>query len=331
MELSTTYLGLELPHPFIPGACPLSRDLDLVRQLEDAGAPLIPLHSLFEEQLLGEGLATLDATEGSEGASPEALSYFPEPDDMVFGPEGYLEHIRKIREAVDIPIVASLNGTTPGGWLKYAKLIEDAGANALELNVYDIATDPLVSGQELEDRTIEMVKAVKEEISIPLAVKLSPFYTSVPNFAKRLDEQQVDGIVLFNRFFQPDVDIEELEVVSSLFLSTSAEVLLRLRWIAILYGNVNAKLAVTGGVHTATDAIKSIMCGASAVQVVSALFQNGPKYLGTLRDNVAAWMEENEYESIAQMRGSMSLKQCPNPKEFERANYVQVLRSWRQL
>jgi dihydroorotate dehydrogenase (fumarate) len=329
MDLSTTYLGFELPHPFMPGACPLADDLDAVRTLEDAGAPLVVLTSLFEEQIEREGRAATEALDHPKEQFAEALSYLPEPDGYRIGPEDYLDKIRRVRAAVSVPVVASLNGTTPGGWLDYARGIEAAGADAVELNLYRVPTDPERSGVELENESIETVRRLKAALHIPLAVKLSPFYSSLPHFARSLDRLGVDGLVLFNRFYQPDIDIEELEMVRRLRYSESSELPLRLRWTAILSGRVAASLAVTGGVHTAEDAIKAVMAGAHAVQLVSALLRHGPRYLSRLGDEVIRWMEEHEYESIAQMRGSMSLERCPDPAALIRANYMAILQNWR--
>ncbi|MBD3162126.1 MAG: dihydroorotate dehydrogenase-like protein [Candidatus Eisenbacteria bacterium] len=328
MDLTTKYLGFELPHPLMPGASPLVDDLDTVRRLEDAGAAAIVMHSLFEEQIVSEQMATHQAIDGTSNAWAEAMSYFPEQDDYRLGPEEYLEQLRKIKEIVSVPVIASLNGTTLGGWLDYAKQMEQAGADALELNVYSLATDPAVTGPQIEQNTLEMVRAVKKGVEVPVAVKLSPFYSSLSHFAQQLDEAGVDGIVLFNRFYQPDIDIEELEVERTLQLSTSSELLLRLRWLAILSGNVKASLALTGGVHTEVDAIKAVMTGAHAVQVVSTLLQNGPERLQIMREAMAAWLEEHEYQSLQQMQGSMNLSRSPDPKAFERANYMHILASW---
>lgn len=329
MDLSTTYLGLKLAHPFMPGASPLVDDLGLVKRLEDAGASAIVMHSVFEEQILREGLSTLGVIEETSEAYAEALSYFPKADEFRLGPDQYLEQIRKIKECVSVPVIASLNGSTPAGWIEYAKLIEQAGADALELNVYILATNPWETGETIEQRVLDITRSVKKSVTIPVAVKLSMFYSSVANFAKKLDEVPVDGLVLFNRFYQPDIDIENLEVVPTLHLSDSSELLLRLRWTAILYGNVKASLAISGGVHTPTDAIKALMVGANAVQIVSALLRHGPEYLATIRNGVVAWMEEHEYESVSQMIGSMSLQNCPDPAAFERANYMRVLQSYK--
>ncbi|RMH20055.1 MAG: dihydroorotate dehydrogenase-like protein, partial [Acidobacteria bacterium] len=314
MELTTTYLGLELPHPFMPGASPLVDDLGGVRALEDAGAAAIVMHSLFEEQLSGEQLATHHHLEAPAESFAEALSYLPEPAAFALGPEAYLEQIRRIKEAVGVPVIASLNGTTLGGWLAYAELIAEAGADALELNVYRLAGDPRLSGAAIELETLKMVRAVRQQVAIPLAVKLAPFYTSIAHFARQLADAGADGLVLFNRFYQADVDVEALEVVRTLRLSDPSELLLRLRWLALLYGRIDASLAVSGGVHRVVDAVKAVMCGAAAVQVTSALLARGPAYLGELRRGFVAWLEEHEYASIDQLRGSMSLARCPDPQ-----------------
>lgn len=329
MDLSTHYLGLDLPHPFVPGASPLSQNLDTVKRLEDAGAPLITMHSLFEEQLTGEQLATHRYMDEPAESFGEALSYMPVPPDYALGPEEYLGQIRKLKEAVSVPVVASLNGNTSGGWLDFAKLMEEAGADALELNIYEVATDLGETSEVLEGRVLEAAKTVIGALEIPVAVKLSPFYTSFGNLAQSLDAAGVAGLVLFNRFYQADIDVEELEVVPALHLSDSSELLLRLRWLAILSGRVGAPLAVTGGIHSVTDAVKSVMAGASAIQVVSALLKRGPEQLKSLRDEMADWMERHEYESLQQMTGSMNLIRCPDPKAFERANYTRVLQSWK--
>ena len=329
MDLSVKYLGLTLAHPLMTGASPFVDDLDRVKRLEDAGASAITMHSLFEEQISGEEVATARATETHANSSGEASSYLPDPPDFHLGPDEYLEQLRKLKKAVRVPVIASLNGTTRGGWLRYAKLMQEAGADALELNVYDLATDVETRGDAVEERMISVVKAVKKEVSIPVAVKLSPFYSSLANLAGQLDQAGVDGLVLFNRFYQPDINVEELEVERSLQLSTSSELPLRLRWLAILSGRVRPSLAVTGGVHTPADVIKAIMAGAHAVQLVSALLQRGPEYLRVLRGEMARFLEEHDYESLDQMRGSMDLLACPDPKAYERANYMHILQSWK--
>jgi dihydroorotate dehydrogenase (fumarate) len=329
MDLSTPYLGFKLPHPFMPGASPLVDDLDNVKRLEDAGASAIVMHSLFEEQIVREQLATFIHTDRHGESFAEALSFFPNPDRFALGPEEYLHQIVRIKGVVGCPVIASLNGTSVGGWLSYAKAIEQAGADALELNVYAVQADFELSALDVEDRTVEMVKAVKQAVRIPVAVKLGPFYTSLGHFVRRLDAAGVDGLVLFNRFYQPDIDVGGLMATRALPLSSSLELPLRLRWLALLSNKVRPSLAVTGGVHSALDAIKAVMAGAHAVQVVSALLQRGPRYLATLREQVMSWMDEREYDSLAQMRGSMNLEMCPDPSVYERANYMLTLQSWR--
>ncbi len=328
MDLSTTYLGFKLPHPLMPGASPLVDNLDTVKKLEDAGASAIVMHSLFEEQISHEQLAHLHDVEMHEESFAEALSYFPRPEEYTLGPERYLEHLRKVKAAVRVPVIASLNGTSPAGWLQYAALMEQAGADALELNVYYLPTGAWETSPQVEKRTLDAVKIVKESVKIPVAVKLSPYFSSLANFVHELDELGADGLVLFNRFYQPDIDIEELEVVPRLNLSDSSELLLRLRWLAIISGHVKASLAASGGVHTAPDAIKAVMAGAHAVQIVSALLQKGPRHLKVLREEIGAWLERHEYDSLAQALGSMSHEHTPNPQALERANYMKILQSW---
>jgi dihydroorotate dehydrogenase (fumarate) len=329
MDLSTRWLGLRLKNPLIVGASPMVDDLDTVRRLEDAGAAAIVLHSLFEEQIRREQLAAFQNFEAYEESSAEALSYFPAPDDLPLGPDAYLELIRKVKAAVEVPVVASLNGATAGGWLQYARLMENAGADALELNVYFLATDLYESGAAIERRTAAMLRMVKEAVSIPVAVKLSPYYTSLAYFAQRLAREGADGLDLFNRFYQPDLDVEALEVQRTLRLSDASELPLRLRWLAILSGRVKATLVATGGIHTALDAVKTLMAGAHAVQMVSALLKHGPEYLRLVRDELARWMTEHGYESVDSMSGSLSLTRCPDPAAYERANYIHLLQSWR--
>lgn len=329
MDLKTRYLGFELPHPFMPGASPLVDDLDVVRRLEDAGAAAIVMHSLFEEQIVREQVSAFLGNEAHVESFPEALSYLPRPEQFRLGPESYLEQVRRVKGAVKVPVIASLNGTTIGGWLNHARLLQEAGADALELNVYQLATDPHESGHEIEETAIEMLRALKATLAIPVALKLSPFYTSLSHFAHRLDEAGADGLVLFNRFYQPDIDVEELVTVPSLRLSDQSELLVRLRWLAILSGRLRCGLAVSGGVQTAVDAVKATMAGARAVQVVSALLRRGPEYLSVLRADLSNWLEEHEYDSLRQMQGSMNLATCPDPKAYERANYMLVLQGWR--
>jgi dihydroorotate dehydrogenase (fumarate) len=327
MNLATSYMGFELPHPLVPGAGPFVDSLDTVRRLEDAGAPLIVMHSLFEEQVAREEVNLTRSIETPKDSYAEALSYFPEPEEFVLGPEDYLEQIRKIKAAVAVPVIGSLNGTTEGGWLRYARLIEQAGADGLELNLYELALDLGETGAEVERRGLEVVRAVKGLVAIPVAVKLSPFYSSIGNFARRLDEVGADALVLFNRFYQPDIDVEEQELLR-VNLSSPTELLLRVRWIGALSGRIRASLAATGGVHTAIDVVKAVMAGAHATQIVSALLQHGPDYLRQVRDDLARWLEEHEFESLRQMQGSMNLLRCRDPGAYQRANYIRLLQSW---
>lgn len=329
MNLSTTYLGLKLAHPLMAGASPMVDDMGMVKRLEDAGAAAIVMHSLFEEQITREEQGTIMDLQLSANSSAEALSYFPAPDEFRLGPEKYLEQLRRIKEAVAVPVIASLNGTTPAGWLHYGKLMEEAGADALELNVYYIPTDAKETAGEVEKRTLDIVRAVKAEVKIPVAVKLSPYFSALAHFAVELEAAGADGIVLFNRFFQPDINVEELLAEPSLQLSGPAELLLRLRWLAVLHGHVKGSLAVTGGVHDAIGALKAVMAGADAVQMVSALLIHGPERLSQARADLAEWLEEHEYESLAQARGSMSLLKSPNPQAFTRANYMRILNGWK--
>ncbi len=329
MDLSTSYLGLRLFNPFMPGASPMADQMDWVRRLEDAGASAIVLRSLFEEQITREQQGMIHHMEIAGESFAEALSYFPRPDDFRFGPVEYLAHVSKVKEAVNVPVIASLNGTTPEGWLQYAKQIQEAGADALEMNVYILATNPAETGIVIEKRVLEVVRQVKQALTIPVSVKLSPFFSSLAHFAQQIDMLGADGLVLFNRFYQPDIDIEGLEVSPTLHLSDSMELPLRLRWLAILSGHVRASLAVSGGVHTSADAIKAVMSGAHAVQLVSALISRGPGHIRTLIQEMTEWMEKHEYVSLEQMHASMSLQRCPDPAAFERANYMKVLQSLR--
>ncbi len=329
MNLETSYLGFTLPHPLVPGASPLTDDLDTVRRLEDAGAPALVLRSLFEEQIVREELATVRALEAPGESYAEALSYLPMPDEFALGPEAYLEHLQRVKAAVAVPVFASLNGTTRGGWLEFARLIREAGADGLELNVYELVTDPLESSEDVESRTVAMVEAVREAVgSLPLAVKLSPFYTSLPNLARRLEAAGANGLVLFNRFYQPDLDVENLEVARTLHLSSSAELLLRLRWLAILEGQLSCSLVASGGVHRVDDVVKAMLSGAHAVQLVSALLVRGPRHLQNLRQELEGWLETHEYEQLADLRGTMSLSRCPDPHAYERANYMHLLQGY---
>jgi dihydroorotate dehydrogenase (fumarate) len=331
MDLKTTYLGLKLKNPLITGASPMVEDLDVVRRLEDAGVAALTMHSLFEEQISGANMDSIYHMELYADSFSEALSYFPSNRNFAFGPEEYLEQIARIKRAVAIPVIASLNGSTLGGWTNYAKQIERAGADALELNVYDVCTDPNQTGEQLENRVMDVTRAVREAVKIPLCVKLSPFFSSLPNVCARLDELGADGIVLFNRFYQPDIDLDALEAVPKLQLSDSGELALRLRWLAIVTPHLQCSAAISGGVHNPTDVIKSLMCGASAVQLVSCLLRHGPEHVARLIDGVVEWMEVNQYSSVRMMQGAMSLNRCPAPHAYERANYMRVLQSWKAV
>jgi len=328
MKLKTTYLGLELAHPVIPGAGPLSADFDKVRQLEDAGAPCIVLNSLFEEQLVSEQRASFSAIEDHANSFAEAQTYLPEPDDYRLGPDDYLEHIARLKQSVGIPVIASVNGISPDGWREYPRLIAEAGADALEVNLYHVPSDPTDSSAAVEERLLDAVASVRKAVAIPIAVKLSPFFTSPPHFLSRLEQVGANAAVLFNRFYQPDIDIEELRTVPTLRLSDSGGLNIRLRWMAILYGRTNLELSLSGCVHAAEDVIKGVMAGATTVQVVSALLRGGPAKLSQLIAGVRNWMEEHEYVSIDEMRGAMSHRNSPDPEALERGNYAMILSSW---
>ncbi len=331
MDLSTTYLGLKLKNPLVASASPLSKRVDKAKKLEEAGISAIVMYSLFEEQIIHESLE-LDhyLTRGSD-AFAEAQSYLPDGGMYGVSPEKYLNQVAGLKKALSIPVIGSLNGVSKGGWTKYAKHIEEAGADALELNLYYLPTDPGLKSEEVETAQVELVADVRSTIKIPLAVKLSPFVTSLPNFAKRLVDAGANGLVLFNRFYQPDFDLDELDIVHNLDLSTSAEMRLPLRWISILYGKVNADFALTSGVHTAEDVLKSMMAGAKVAMTASNLLHHGEQAVGPILSGIEAWMKEREYESIEQMQGSMAQKNVREPAAFERANYMKVLGSWREL
>jgi dihydroorotate dehydrogenase (fumarate) len=325
VNLTTNYLGLKLKNPLVPSASALSNKIENLKKMEDAGAGAVVLESLFEEQIR---MDTQDFETGLEAGTEsfaEALSYFPKPSEYRLGPEAYLEHIQKAKAALKIPVIASLNGASVGGWTDYAKDIQQAGADALELNIYYIPTDLDMSGKEVEQTYVDITKAVKKVVTIPVAVKLSPFFSSMGNMAKRLDQAGANALVLFNRFYQPDINLENLEIEHSILWSTPQARRLPLRWIAILYGRLNAQLAATSGVHTAFDAVKMIMAGAAVTQVCSVLYKQGIDHLQTLERELARWMEEREYESVEQMRGSLSQKNCPDPSAFERAQYMRAL------
>jgi len=328
MDLSTTYLGLELKNPVVHSASPLSEKIDNIKKLEDKGASAVVLYSLFEEEIEHESQELFAHTTRGTEIFPEALTYYPEHENYLTGPDIYLEHLRKAKEAVDIPIIGSLNGTTKGGWLQYAKDMEDAGADALELNIYFLATNPEVSAAEIDNRYIDILQEVKHHVDIPVSVKLHPFFSSVAEIAKRLDMGGVDGLVLFNRFYQPDIDLEELEVVPNLMLSTPMDLRLPMRWIGILHGKIKADLAASSGIHSAEDVIKVLMTGANVAMMTSALLKNGISWVEKVLVEMDEWLEEHEYESVEQLRGSMSHQSVDNPSDFERANYIKSLQSY---
>jgi dihydroorotate dehydrogenase (fumarate) len=328
IDLSTTYLGLTLRSPLVASASPLCEDVDNIRQMEDAGAAAVVLHSLFEEQItLESNYLDRNLTRGTESFA-ESLTYFPDMASYNLGPDAYLEHVRRAKAAVGIPVIGSLNGISTGGWITYAKKIQEAGADALELNVYFIPTDSELTGAQVEQMYVDLVRDVKASVSIPVAVKLGHAFSAMANLARGLDRTGVGALVLFNRFYQPDFDLEALEVVPRLTLSSSWELLLRLHWVAILYGHVRADLAVTGGVHTSEDVLKAMMAGARVAMMTSALLRNGIGHLTAVRNDLLAWMEAHEYESIRQMQGSMSHRAVAEPAAFERANYLKVLSSY---
>lgn len=325
MDISTTYLGMKLKNPIIPSASPLSRSLDSMKKLEDAGAAAIVMYSLFEEEIIHES-AELNhyLTYGIE-SYPEALSYFPDSSEYNLEPDQYLDLLRKAKESLSIPVIPSLNGITPGGWTKYAKLFEEAGADAIELNVYYIPTDKRLTAADVERRYIEVLAGVKSSVKIPVAMKLSPYFSSLANIAEKLVESGANGLVLFNRFYQPDIDIEQLEVKPEVILSDSSANRLPLTWIAILYGRVKASLAATSGIHNEADVLKMLMAGADVTMMCSELLQHGIKRIGEVLERMCKWMEDHEYASIEQMKGSMSQKSVADPAAFERANYMKAL------
>ena len=329
MDLRTTYLGLELKHPIVASSSPISKSLDGIKRLEDAGASAIVLFSLFEEQILYENESFDALSEAGTESFAESLSYFPAVGDYRIGPDSYLDLIRRATEQCSIPIIGSLNGITSTGWTDYAKQIIEAGAKALELNIYYIPADPRVSGRQVEDRYVDILKAVRGAITAPIAIKLSPFFSAIGEMAARLADAGADGLVLFNRFYQPDFDLEELEVVPNLDLSSASEIRLPLLWIAVLHGRIGCSLAATRGVETGREVIKYTMAGADAVMTTSALLRHGPAHLKTLVNDVTEWMQRHDYTSIAQMKGSMSQKKVADPSAFERANYIKVLQSFK--
>jgi dihydroorotate dehydrogenase (fumarate) len=328
LDLTTTYLGLSLKNPLVASASPLSKKVDNVRRLEDAGASAIVMYSLFEEQITHESYELDHYLSRATHSHVEAMNYFPDLDRYNIGPEAYLDHLATVKQAVSIPVIGSLNGVSSGGWVEYARKIEQAGADALELNIYYLPTDLDLRSAELEDAYVNLVREVRASVTIPLALKLSPFFTALPSMARRFVEAGADGLVLFNRFYQPDFDIEELEVVPHLALSTSHDMLLPLRWIALLYGRVPADFALTSGIHTAQDVIKAVMAGASVAMMTSALLELGISHVTTILQDLHQWMEEHEYIAITQMKGSMSQRAVAEPAAFERANYMKALNSF---
>jgi len=325
MNLSSNFLGMRLPHPLVIGASPLTDDLDTVRELEDAGAAALVLKSLYEEEITSEQMSGFFDNESHGDSSAEAMSYSPDPE-LAYGPEEYLEHLRRVKAAVAIPVMASLNGSTPGGWISFARLMEEAGADAVELHLYHAASDAQTSAAEVERQLIQIVTEVKAAVSVPVAVKLAPLFTAFANFAVQVDSAGADGIVLFTRFHKVDFDVIELEVLRRLELSNSSDLDLRLRGAAVLSGRVRGSIGITGGVHTAVDVIKATMAGAHCTQIVSAVIRNGPAHLRTMQRDLAAWMEENEWSSLDEMRGNMSLERIPNPATYERENFRQIFR-----
>jgi dihydroorotate dehydrogenase (fumarate) len=331
MDLSTTYLGLKLPSPLVVSASPLSRDVDGICRLEDAGASAVVLYSLFEEQLHQEEADLHYHMAAGTESFAESLTYFPQATEFHTGPEGYLNHIRKAKAAVGMPVIASLNGSTLGGWTKFAAEIERAGADAIECNIYYIPTDPKITAADVEKTYLDIVRTVKQTVTIPVAVKLSPFFSNLSNFARRLDDTGADALVLFNRFYQPDIDLEELEIRPNVLLSTPQSLRLPLTWIGILYGRIRASLAATGGVHGAEDVVKLLMVGANVTMLCSSLMRHGVNHLRHVERALREWMEEHEYESVAQMQGSMSQLRCPDPGAFERAQYMRAVKGMQHI
>lgn len=328
MDLTTSYLGLKLSNPIVHAASPLAKDLDNVKKMEDAGVGAVVLYSLFEEQINHEK-QELDHFL-SLGGDAEALTYFPEPSDFInIDAADYLEHIRKIKGATQVPVIASLNGVSKGGWTHYARHMQEAGADAIELNIYYVPTNSSLNSDEVEQMYLDALAAVKEAVTIPVALKVGPFFSSFSSFAKKADRAGANGLVLFNRFFGPEIDLEKLEVIPKLVLSSQAELQLPLRWIAILYGNIKADLAATSGIHTASDVIKMVMAGASVTMITSVLLKKGVTHIKSLLAEMTRWMEDHEYESVMQMRGSMSYQSVAEPAAYERANYMKALQSYR--
>lgn len=329
MSLATTYLGLNLKNPIVPSASPLSRNTDTIERMAEAGAGAVVMHSLFEEQLTASGREIDHFLEKGTESFGEALSYLPERENYEVGPDRYLEHILKAKELTDIPIIGSLNGVSDSGWIHFAGLIEEAGADALELNIYHIPTDTETSGSKVEQMYLKVIRAVADTVNIPVAIKFGPFFSSIPHMAHQMTIEGAKGLVLFNRFYQPDIDVDELEVVPNLIFSDSTELRLPLRWTAILYEQVHADIAITSGIHNGTDVIKGLLAGASVTMMASELLRNGIQRISSIKEEVINWMDENEYESVEQMKGSMSHKNVREPEAFERSNYVKVLHSYK--
>jgi len=331
MTLTTSYLGMTLKNPVVASSSPLSHSVDSIRRLEDAGAAAVVMYSLFEEQITFDSFYVDYYLTSGTNSFAESLSYFPEMQGYNVGPDEYMNLIRQAKDAVDIPVVGSLNGVSPGGWTDYAALIEEAGADAIELNVYYIPTNADLKGSEVEGIYLDILREVKRSVSLPVAMKLSPYFSSTANMAKRLVDEGANGLVLFNRFYQPDIDLETLEVVPRLVLSNSSELRLPLRWVAILYGRLLADLAITTGIHTCEDVLKALMAGAKVTMMASELLQNGIRRINLILDEMRRWLDEHEYESVAQMIGSMSQQHCAEPAAFERANYMKILASYRPI
>ncbi len=328
VDLGSSYLGLHLKNPVVVSSSPLQQELDNIVRMEEAGAAAVVMHSLFEEQIQTESEDLNRWLEHATESYAESLTYLPDLQNYNRGPEAYLDHLARVKKSVTIPVIASLNGLSLGSWTRYARMMQDAGADAIELNTYYVPTDPALTGAEIEQKYVELVTNVKASVDVPLAVKVSPFFSSIPNMMRRLDEAGADGLVMFNRFYQPDIDVEALEVVSRLDLSRSYELLLRLNWVAIVHGQLKADLAITGGVHTALDVLKSMMAGARVAMMTSALLESGIDHVRVVLKEVAEWMENHEYESIRQMQGSMSRAAAPDASAFERSNYMRVLSSY---
>ena len=331
MRLATKYLGLDLDNPLVPSASPLSREVDTVKELEDAGAPAIVLYSLFEEEIHHEEAELNHYVDIGSDSFSEATSFIPTPTNLVNGGDRYLEHIQKLKNMVDIPIIGSLNGITTGGWIHYAKKIKEAGADALELNVFSLPTEPTLSNNDVENIYIDCLSEIVKQISIPVAMKINPFFSNLPGFCKKLEDTGAKALVLFNRFYQPDIDLIKLEVSPVVHLSNSADIVLPLRWIAILRDQLKIDLASSTGVHSAEDVIKLTMAGADVTMMASSLLKNGPKHLGVVKENLIQWMDEFEYEDLNQMRASMSLNNVPNKNAFVRSNYIKMLNEFKPL